>query len=707
MATYINARDFGAKGDGRTDDTAALQKAFDYAKANGVAVYIPSGTYTHSNVLTADSITVFGDGDGTLLKGTTAGKEALIMTGMKPQLYSVALEGVAATRLTNDSSTAINPRFATDFVIENVHIKSSSSAGIMTVGGNGGTIRYNTVEGTKADGIYTTVGSHDIDIQYNHTIRTGDDAISITAYKGDPGYTYNINVANNLVTGNWESRSITVNGGHDIKISNNYVDGGTAGVSVGAETVWGTRDVYNVTVENNVFRDATYTGEGTIGGGAIHLYNDVGPARNIVIQNNDIYAPAHHGIFVMGNQQIQGTIQNNEIYADSSHATYVNKNGAATQITQVSNPRVDPASYPGDTMPKAGISSAYQIPVDGAPGNTDPSTPPAPPPTVPTVIDSGTTGKDAIVVHVSEDAYLGDAKFRLMVDGKQIGPDMTVTGSHSEGKWQDVVFHTDLATTAKNASVVFLNDAYGGDAAHDRNLYVQSISVNGKVLTPNTDTLGTTGATATVALPVASTPPTSPGSVAAKVVINASGTPAGGTNAHFNLLVDGKKVGEGVAGTTAKDYTFTANVTADQAHKVQVQYDNDGVVNGQDRNLIVNKVTINGHAVNATDSIVTYDKGALDGKDVAKGQAGMWWNGTLVVNADKSWFSATTAKAAALGVGEPTAEHMVYVTQNASGQVYTNQSADLHNTTLEHMDNLVHGTESLLLHNDHALDHAM
>jgi len=149
-------------------------------------------------------------------------------------------------------------------------------------------------------------------------------------------------------------------------------------------------------------------------------------------------------------------------------------------------------------------------------------------------------------------------------------------------------------------------------------------------------------------------PAPSPTTSATKIVVNAHGAPAGGVNAKFNLLVDGVKVGEGTAGTTAKDYVFSANVAADKAHQVQVQYTNDGVVNGQDRNLFVNKVTINAKAVAPTDSIVTYDRGALDGKDVIAGQSSMWWGGTLVVKAPSTYFPATTvaAKAAALDAHE-------------------------------------------------------
>jgi len=37
----LNVRDFGAKGDGVTDDTAAIQAALDTASANGCTVVVP------------------------------------------------------------------------------------------------------------------------------------------------------------------------------------------------------------------------------------------------------------------------------------------------------------------------------------------------------------------------------------------------------------------------------------------------------------------------------------------------------------------------------------------------------------------------------------------------------------------------------------------------------------------------------------------
>lgn len=146
------------------------------------------------------------------------------------------------------------------------------------------------------------------------------------------------------------------------------------------------------------------------------------------------------------------------------------------------------------------------------------------------------------------------------------------------------------------------------------------------------------GTTATPTVPDPGPGTGAPATTTAAILVNAKGTAAAGVNAHFTLLVDGHAVGSATVGAAAKNYAFTATVLADSAHKVQIQYDNDGFAGGQDRNLFVNSVSVNGHSYAATDAAVTYDKGALDGHDVVKGQSGLWWNGTLVVAADKSLF---------------------------------------------------------------------
>ena len=97
---------------------------------------------------------------------------------------------------------------------------------------------------------------------------------------------------------------------------------------------------------------------------------------------------------------------------------------------------------------------------------------------MPSVTTTG-TGSDSLVLMISEDAYLGDALFTVSVDGRQQGGVFTATASHAAGIDQNFTFKGDWAPGAHAVVVNFLNDAWGGTPATDRNLYVDAMSYDG------------------------------------------------------------------------------------------------------------------------------------------------------------------------------------------------------------------------------------
>ncbi len=100
----------------------------------------------------------------------------------------------------------------------------------------------------------------------------------------------------------------------------------------------------------------------------------------------------------------------------------------------------------------------------------------SPPPPQPTPTSS--TGSSNLDLYLSEDAWQSDAQFSVAIDGQTIGGAQSVNALHSNGGSQDFSYSQALTAGTHDVAISFLNDAYGGSPATNRNLYVDGISVN-------------------------------------------------------------------------------------------------------------------------------------------------------------------------------------------------------------------------------------
>lgn len=64
FADTVNVKDFGAKGDGVTDDTAAIQAALNSAKTTSRCVFIPKGAYIITQIAIPNGLRIYGAGIG-------------------------------------------------------------------------------------------------------------------------------------------------------------------------------------------------------------------------------------------------------------------------------------------------------------------------------------------------------------------------------------------------------------------------------------------------------------------------------------------------------------------------------------------------------------------------------------------------------------------------------------------------------------------
>ena len=221
------------------------------------------------------------------------------------------------------------------------------------------------------------------------------------------------------------------------------------------------------------------------------------------------------------------------------------------------------------------------------------SAPPAPTPTPTPGPTLPAPATDTLLLSLSEDAWAGDAQAVVTVDGHAVGGTVTVTAPHAQGKSQSVSLAGQWGPGAHDVGVQFINDAYGGTPTTDRNLYVNSVSLDGQAAGAAPASLYANG---TAHLATAASP----------LVLQLSEDAWQG-HAQFSVAVDGHSLGGPQSVTVshasggAQDFAFGTTMAAG-THDVAVSFLNDawGGTAATDRNLYVNAVDANGAALPGT-----------------------------------------------------------------------------------------------------------
>ena len=142
FADVVNVKDFGAVGDGVTDDTAAIQAAITFAGTllTTSEVYIPSGNYrtTATLVINQSYISLIGDGSSTTIKSDFAVGDIISILGASNavKISQIAVRDIRFIANTAQTSgSVISVVYASDVIIDNINAGFNAAyANFITIG---------------------------------------------------------------------------------------------------------------------------------------------------------------------------------------------------------------------------------------------------------------------------------------------------------------------------------------------------------------------------------------------------------------------------------------------------------------------------------------------------------------------------------------------------------------------------------------------
>jgi len=289
LRELVSVKDFGATGDGVTDDTAAINLAL----AVGGKIYFPSGTYLCSTITLVSSDThIFGDKKSVIKLKNSVDVDLLDLSNFDNITISdLTFDGNKANQTVDVNSVCVRGDGCSNVILQNCTIKNSALSGINIRNSDGVKVVNNifTDCGTKnsvnsGDAMYLAFNTNDY-VSGNTVTNPARIGIII---KGSAGPTAtNSTVIGNYVINSGENGIGTEDGNARILIANNVVV--DAGDNVFASTKAGIvvgETGEKITVSGNIIHNP-----GSYGIEVVH------GADETIVSGNSITSSGSTGIF--------------------------------------------------------------------------------------------------------------------------------------------------------------------------------------------------------------------------------------------------------------------------------------------------------------------------------------------------------------------------------------------------------------------------
>ena len=288
--TIINVKNYGAKGNGETDDTKSIQSAIDNAPENSI-IYFPKGTFIVGKIkITANylenyclrlksNLSFFGDGNASVIRFANNIFNKVSKNASAHMFYGNELQNISFSKLMIDMNGSKNRVPKSEFYkniaavlvirgrnlsFQNITFKNSSGTTMLNIMGKGSNLSIENNQflngGNYVGSIIANKNQKDFSFIYsewdstlisNNKIQQQDINIALENYCGGIEiHGSNSKVSDNTIIGCWPAIYITSSGNDTLKniiVENNQLLNCINGISF-----WLIKPMKNIFIRNNI-----------------------------------------------------------------------------------------------------------------------------------------------------------------------------------------------------------------------------------------------------------------------------------------------------------------------------------------------------------------------------------------------------------------------------------------------------------------------
>ena len=301
LSEIVSVKDFGATGDGTTDDTAAIQAAINAVQTStfGGTVYFPKGNYkTSSTLVILRTVTLKGDGpDFSSIKPTSALTAPCLRIGVDgdtPRPAGGFIENISfdGTSTTNANAQGLN-LWCSGVEIRNTYVLNFAGIGVYATQAWTTQMSNCLIQGNKSTGIYLDKECHDFGISFSRILYSTDYGIRVIS--SNSVKIYGCDIEQNTYGGVYQDSSNVV-ACRNLIIRDNYFEANgpnatTPGIGYDVSTNMGVGTDTSATIHGNYFEpggSATVHVNGTNG---VSISQNIGAIYNFASGSGNVSMP--------------------------------------------------------------------------------------------------------------------------------------------------------------------------------------------------------------------------------------------------------------------------------------------------------------------------------------------------------------------------------------------------------------------------------